>query len=216
MSTRSIDWSTGVWLLICASLSSVSALEVSRSLPLAPQVTASPPTAARLDFASELAPLELPPRDAFDEIAARPLFSESRHPFVAPQTEVAGETQPADENLSVELVGTLLRGELRAALLQPAGQSSRWLREGEQIAGWQIERIEPARIVLGSGDEAKTLELRADLAGPTTPVKKGTEDRRSHTSATGDGEKQADHQPIQPSKEVSANQDAEKLVGQSP
>jgi hypothetical protein len=166
MGERAIGLSTSIWLLICAGLAGVIALELSSSLSLAPEVTAAAPTA--LPEAEPEAPgFEAPPPEAFDEIALRPLFFESRRPFV-PATPEAGpvDAPAAEEALAVELVGTLVTEENRAALLQPAGQSAVWHREGDKVAGWRVAGIERDSVTLRQGQETKTLELRADLAGP--------------------------------------------------
>lgn len=174
MGERSIGWSTSVWLLICAGLAGVVALELSSSLPLAPEVTAAAPAA--LPAAAPAPPrFEPPPAGTFEEIALRPLFFESRRPFEPMIAAEGGEAPIAEPTLAVELVGTLVTDQGRVALLQPAGQSASWRREGDKIAGWRIGTIERERITLRQGDETETLELRADLAGP---VKKAAGGKR--------------------------------------
>jgi hypothetical protein len=167
MGQRSTHWATGIWLLLCAGLAGVVALEL--SLPLAPQVTAALPPTPLPEFAPEPDPFDLPRRHAFADIAARPLFSQSRRPFV-PESETEGEL-PDDSN-AIELVGTLLSEQGWAALLQRQGQNARWLRAGERIAGWQVETIERNRVRLRLDDEAMILELRADLVQPALPPKR--------------------------------------------
>ena len=186
MGERSIGWSTSLWLLICAGLAGVVILELSSSLPLAPEVTAASPAA--LPAAAPAPPrFEPPPAGAFADIALRPLFFESRRPF-EPQADVeAGEAPVAEPALAVELVGTLVTEQDRAALLQPAGESATWRREGDKIAGWRIGTIERERITLRQGEKIETLELRADLAGPTRPQKGGKRKRdRQQQAVEGD------------------------------
>ena len=179
MGERSIGWSTSFWLLICAGLAGVVVLELSSSLPLAPEVTAAAPAA--LPAAAPAPPrFEPPAPDAFDDIALRPLFFESRRPFVPAAVAVEGAEAPAaEEALAVELVGTLVTDQDRAALLEPAGQDASWRREGDKIAGWRIGAIERDRITLRRGEETETLELRPDLAGPTAERR-----RAANASAT--------------------------------
>jgi hypothetical protein len=170
MGERSIGWSTSLWLLICAGLAGVVVLELSSSLPLAPEVTAASP--ATLPAAAAAPPrFEPPPAGAFEDIALRPLFFESRRPFEPTAAVEEGQAPVAEPALAVELVGTLVTDQDRAALLQPAGQSASWYREGDRIAGWRIATIARERITLRQGEEIETLELRADLAGPTRPQK---------------------------------------------
>jgi hypothetical protein len=161
MSGRSKHWATGVWLLVCAGLAGTIVFELSS--PLAPQVTAAHPAAPLPEFAPPPDPFDPPPRDLFGEIAARPLFSASRRPFVS---EDQPAENPQDESVAIELVGTLLTGQGRAALLQPQGQNARWVLAGQQIAGWQVVAIQRDEVSLRLDDEAKTLELRTDLVQP--------------------------------------------------
>jgi hypothetical protein len=178
MGERAIGWSTSLWLLICASLAGVVILELSSSLPLAPEVTAAAPAA--LPAAAPATPrFEPPPAGAFQDIALRPLFFESRRPFVPQPLGAEGVDAPVDkEALAVELVGTLVTDQHRAALLQPADQAASWRREGDRIAGWRIGTIERDRVTLRLGEEIETLELRADLAGPARAQKAGGKRKR--------------------------------------
>jgi general secretion pathway protein N len=204
MSQRSTHWATGIWLLLCTGLGGMVALQLTSSLPLAPEVTAALPAAPLPDLATEGAAFEPPPSSAFGEIAERPLFSASRRPFV-PETK-AEELAAPDEQVSIELVGTLLTEEGRAALLQPEGQAARWLRRGEKIAGWQVETIQRDRITLRLDDEARTLQLRADLVPPPQPVERAERRRspRSERPAERDRDQaerdQADSSPAGPTE----------------
>jgi hypothetical protein len=178
MGERSIGWSTSFWLLICAGMAGVIALELSSDLRLAPEVTAAAP--AGLPAAEPDAQrFEPPPPDAFDETALRPLFFESRRPFVPGSPDAAPEEAPPEEEpVAVELVGTLVTGQSRAALLQPAGQEASWRREGDKIAGWRIGSIESDRVTLRQGGDLETVELRADLAGPAKTQKANDQPRK--------------------------------------
>ena len=192
MSPRSTRWGTGIWFLLCTGLAGGVALEL--LLPLAPQVTAARPAAPLPEFAPEPGAFEPPPRHVFAEIAARPLFSASRRPFV--ESESAGEAAPG-EGAPLELVGTLLTEKGAVALLQPQGQNARWLHAGDTIAGWQVETIERDQVSLHLDGEAKTLQLRADLDQPAQPPKKA-ERRRAQENAQSGEQAQAQDQNQQP------------------
>ena len=133
MGQRSTHWATGIWLVLCAGLGGIVALELSSSLPFAPQVTAALPAAPLPDIAPEPAAFEPPPITAFGEISQRPLFSTSRRPFV-PEPESEGPTAP-DEQVSIELVGTLLTEE---------GAPPCFSRRGRLPAGCTRARRSPA------------------------------------------------------------------------
>ena len=132
MSGRSKHWATGIWLLVCTGLAGIIVLELSS--PFAPQVTAAPPAAPLLELAPPPDPFDPPPRHLFAEIAARPLFSATRRPFVP---ESGAAANPQDANIAIELVGTLLTEQGRAALLQPQGDNARWVLAGtdRRLAG---------------------------------------------------------------------------------
>jgi hypothetical protein len=197
MSQGSTHWATGIWLVLCAGLGGVVTLELSSSLPLAPQVTAALPAAPPPDLAPEPAAFEPPPSTAFGEISERPLFSTSRRPFV-PETTAEEPPEP-EEVVSIELVGTLLTEGARAALLQPAGQAARWLRTGQKVAGWEVETIERDRITLRLDDEAKTLQLRADLTPPPQAIERAERRRSPRPARAGErSPDEADHDPDDP------------------
>jgi hypothetical protein len=170
MDDQSRRWSTGIRLIVCAGLAGIIALELSSSLPLAPRVTATPPAAPMPEFAPEPAPFEPPPSDAFAEIAARPLFSASRRPFVSEADPGQPLPPTSDEAFAVELVGTLLTAHDRAALLQPEGQDASWFRVGDQISGWHVDGIERDRVTLRLEEDVQTLTLRADMISSMAPI----------------------------------------------
>ena len=165
---------TGFWLLICAGLAGVVLLELSSNLMLAPQVGAAP-SLAPFSHSEPVSPLfEAPPEDTFEEIVLRPLFSETRRRFVPPAIDADVGPAAAEPAVAVELVGTLVSGERRAALLQPADRVASWRREGEKIAGWRVVRIARDRVTMQRGEETRKLELRADASGPIEqPHRKG-------------------------------------------
>jgi hypothetical protein len=58
----------------------------------------------------------------------------------------------------------------RGALMQAAGESeASWLREGNKIQGWDVEKIEDSSVQLRAGDRLETVELRPDTAVPAKP-----------------------------------------------
>jgi hypothetical protein len=183
MSERSLGWATGFWLLVCAGLAGIIVLELSSNLTLAPQVTAAPPLAPLAQARPDAPLFEAPPENAFEEIALRPLFYESRRPYVPPADGAEAAPAEPEAAVAVELVGTLVTEERRAALLQPEGQTSSWRREGEKIAGWRIEQILRDQVTLQQGEETRTLELRADATGPVEPPNRKTRRKRERDRA---------------------------------
>jgi hypothetical protein len=107
---------------------------------------------------------EPPGREQLDEIAARPLFSPTRRPFVAAEPELA--LTPAPASLPpLELIGVLLTEQRRAALLRSLdGGDPGWVREEDAMAGWRLQKIQRNRVHLAAGDRLEVVELRADAA----------------------------------------------------
>jgi hypothetical protein len=160
---RLVDWSAGFWFVVCVGLAAIVVYQLFHSFPLAPIVTAAPPAAPNLEHVATPPEPRIPRDDAVDKIAARPLFSAGRRPYVPPPPprRQASPDQPA---LPFELAGTYLSGAKSAALLQVSGRAPEWLRPGDLIEGWRIDEIKQDRVQLRKGDQEQVLLLRADLA----------------------------------------------------
>jgi hypothetical protein len=189
MARRSIGWRAGFWLAACAGLALVVAYQLASSFPLAPTVTAAPPGAPGLDLAERPAPPRAPDEAAQGLIAARPLFFESRRPYVPPPAPVEqAVAEPGRPALPLELAGTYLTDADQAALLLVSGQAPRWLRKGQLIDGWRIEAIDQDRVQLRKGERQQLLQLREDIAvprttGPATRRQAGRDDTTSGAPA---------------------------------
>jgi hypothetical protein len=183
MSERAVPWSTGFWLLTCAALAAVVGLELSSGMSLAPQVTAAPPPAPLPEAGPVAQGFEAPPESVFDEIALRPLFFESRRPFVPAPVDAAAEEPAPGKAVAIELIGTLVTDQGRAALLQPEGEQAVWRRAGDKIAGWNVRAIERDQVTLRLGEEVETLTLRADLDAPRKPARSAGKRKRGERDA---------------------------------
>jgi len=95
-----------------------------------------------------------------------------------PRPADVAAAEPAPDAPPVELVGTLVTDQGRAALLQPQGEPAVWRRKGEKIAGWELRRIEPDQVTLRNGDEVETLSLRADQVTPLKPARSAGKRKR--------------------------------------
>jgi hypothetical protein len=79
----------------------------------------------------------------------------------------------------VQLIGVLVTEQQRAALVQGAeGGDPSWVREGADLGGWQVEKIEHSRVHLRAGERLDIVELRADTV---VPAKARPKPRRSRT-----------------------------------
>ena len=175
MVRRAIGWPASFWLTVCAVLAVTVAYQLSTSFPLAPTVSAAPPEAPLLGLAERPGLPRAPDDDAVDLIAARPLFSEGRRPFVPALVPVAQSAPaPSHPSLPLELAGTYLTGTDQAALLLVSGGTPAWLRKGQLIEGWRIEAIAQDRVELRKDGVRQVLRLRDDIAvveaiRPTAP-----------------------------------------------
>lgn len=189
MKARTAPWTTAVLAMVCAGLGAVVVFELTGGVPLAPEVTAAPPSAPQVDWSYEPVEFTPPSRDEIEEIAARPLFSPSRRPFVAPEEEEA--PAPAQSLPSVQLIGVLVTEQQRAALVQTAeGGDPSWVREGTTLGGWRVEKIEENRVHLRTGERLEVVELRPDTAIPAEarpkPRRSRAERREERAKASGE------------------------------
>lgn len=208
MAGPTTSWATGFLLLACAGLGGIVTLEMIEGLPLAPAVTAAAQPAAEPPAVLEPREFRPPPEDQFEVIAARPLFSPSRRPYVAP-AEPEADAPPAEPEAvatPVQLVGVFLAEGRRAALLLPEAQGqASWVREGEELAGWQVQRVEQDSVELRYRDRVEIVELRGDgsmgTSAPPTPETRESRFRRlraDRTAADGDEPKQDERDQVQP------------------
>jgi hypothetical protein len=113
-----------------------------------------------------------------DQARLRPLFLKSRTPWSAPVVETPpppvemvepsmeppAALEPTSEPLEATLVGIQRDSAGAKALVSLAGADVRWVRQGEDIQGWTIDRIDDDAIDLSSGDHRRKLELFPTLA----------------------------------------------------
>ncbi|WP_299695261.1 hypothetical protein [uncultured Tateyamaria sp.] len=105
----------------------------------------------------------------YTAITDRPLFAETRRPFVAEApalTPVEAEAEPEAPAPppvlpppEVRLLGVLSGGAREAALLSIAGGDPEWFDIGSDIDGWRLSDIAPAEIQLTQNERALRVEL---------------------------------------------------------
>jgi hypothetical protein len=107
-----------------------------------------------------------PSLDLLEDIVGRPLFSASRRPVeLVIEDQVEAAAVPT-QNLSLELVGTMLSGSSRVVLLKHPTEGLLRLRKGQTVEGWEIGEIDHNLVELRNGDEVEQLKLRTDLLAP--------------------------------------------------
>lgn len=166
MARPSIGWTAGAWLTICAALAAIVAYQLVNSFPLAPTVTAAPPSAPLVELAERPEPPRSPGDDTVEAIAERPLFAVDRRPYVPPPQLVEEAEVKVEPSLPLELAGTFLTATDQAALIMVAGRAPEWLRAGQSIEGWKIGTIGQDRVLLTKGEQERELQLRDDTEGP--------------------------------------------------
>lgn len=131
--------------------------------------------------------LSLPPIEEFQVVVERPLFSPDRRPPqpAPPEPESAAEVEapaaeaiappepPPPPPISFTLVGIVMFGDQRVALLQPLdGGKAVQLREGEEFAGWTAALIDRERAVFRNAysEEELRLDFRAPLPAGMLPA----------------------------------------------
>ncbi len=100
------------------------------------------------------------PLAAFSEIVARPLFSPSRRPPT--ETEDSDTDDAPPQKLShFILAGVVISAEGQLVLLRRMN-TTEVIRAllGQEIDGWQVERIESDRVTLRQGDTVEVITLR--------------------------------------------------------
>ena len=147
--------------LLCAGLGAAVFLELERPddtgmMPTSVAVTDVPPAEAPAP-----ALFDLPPVDAYSEIADRPVFSPSRRPpaYLDEELEEVAAAPVRRQELEVTVVG-IITGPRALALLQPRSSDRLVpLAEGQTLAGWTLTAIEPFRVVFRRDGEEQALEL---------------------------------------------------------
>ena len=165
---------TMCWLGLSVLLTGVVALEISENAPLAPIVTAAPIEEIALGpvDGDPVAEVSLSP-SLVDDIALRPLFTESRRPFEPPIVdEQPAATTLKGQDISLELVGTMLSASSRIALLNHPDQGLLRLRRGQIVEGWTVGEVGDEAVELERDGEVQRLRLRADLLLPAAQRQK--------------------------------------------
>ena len=101
---------------------------------------------------------------AAHEIVDRPLFFASRRPVPPEPPAVAAAKPEPVPPLDFALVGTILTGSSRVALVKPDKTASVELALGQLVGGWTISAIDADRIMVRHGATEQLVGLR-DFGG---------------------------------------------------
>jgi hypothetical protein len=111
-----------------------------------------------------------PPANLASQIADKDLFDQSRTGVQPGAAQAAAPTEPV-RPLTLVLLGVSGGGPEREALVKDQTQPKpQWLRQGEDVGGYKLGRIDPTSIVmLGPGGEEITLVINVEKAKAGQP-----------------------------------------------
>jgi general secretion pathway protein N len=128
-------------------------------------------------------PLERQTLGQLSTTRERPLFSPTRRPPAKPVAPVVSRSEPPPPPPpppSVVVLGIVSEdGDGRAAIRsgdKSAGGKVMRVRVGDAVAGWKVERIEPRRLFLTSGD--RSVDFALFSAKPAKSADSAVSDRR--------------------------------------
>lgn len=146
-----------------------------RGLPALSEMEGTPVAPPEDDTLSP-ASFQLPPLESFESALERPLFSPTRRPLDSAPALDGG----APPRLDVKLVGVVISGDRRIAVLMPRGGKAQELRLnlGQSHDGWTLTAIEPLSATFERGIATETLELQFDQPRPVDPGARRHQRRR--------------------------------------
>jgi hypothetical protein len=115
-----------------------------------------------------------PPANLATQIADKDLFDQSRTGVPAGAAQAAAPVEPV-RPLTLVLLGVSGGGPEREALVKDQTQPKpQWLRQGEDVGGYKLGRIDPTSIVMvGPGGEEVTLVINVEKAKVGAPGQPG-------------------------------------------
>jgi hypothetical protein len=132
--------------VIAGATAAAALLTTPLRLPLSGPISAASSAAPR--------PADAPPRQAvlYPAIAAHPLFSPTREPYVPPKVPAPATVAEQSALHEYLLLGTVVEGVTSVAILKPPG-SREAIRAvpGQTIAGWKLRRITPDALQFENG-----------------------------------------------------------------
>lgn len=94
-----------------------------------------------------------------DAVLARPLFWQEREPVLAPEETVAEVEAPQASPLkNIKLLGVVLTGDVRTALLEVDGKVMS-VQAGQTIQDWMIKEVSAKEVSFAAGTKQTVLSL---------------------------------------------------------
>lgn len=118
---------------------------------------------------NEAQPFDPRPLESYAGIEARPLFMPSRRP-PPPGASATGGGSGHD---TLMLAGVILTNSKRLAMIETKRTSGVVVvREGQVVEGWNVDEIDPDRVVISQNDEVYELLLDDKLKAPRKEVRR--------------------------------------------
>ena len=136
---------------------------------------------------------QMPPANRFEQILARPLFSESRRPFKPEVKTVETKKEPPKE-LKVKVMGIITTDDRKTALVVEEGTTNtKRIEEGEVFNGWTLEAIENEALHFSKNGKLEEVPIIYDeVVVQPKPKKKQRRRRRNQRQIQTDGSTQQD------------------------
>ena len=159
------------WVALCLGLLTMVVLELVAThenirVKIAEKQSAIYPVDPVKPRSTEFRP---PPYSVIEVVAARPLFSPSRRPYV---TSIVASNV---EDVAFELIAVLLTESRRAALVRIETQEQPvWVHEREWLSSWQVETIQSNHLSLHRRNNVRIVKLEPSYGTKSviiTPVK---------------------------------------------
>lgn len=140
--------------ILAAALAAVAQLALPIRLPV-PEAAGAAAPAAALPAASRS-----PTAASYPAIAEHPLFSPSREPYIPPPPPAPSAAAQASALHDYRLLGTVVEGNTRVALLKPP-DNRKTIRAvpGQVVAGWTLSEITPDTLEFANGAERFALHF---------------------------------------------------------
>ena len=129
----------------------------------APQVEIKPPPPLKM--------AAVPPKGAFAEITARPVFNQDRRPDPVREATVPSDNvaEQAGDLSQFRVVGIVTDRELQLALVLTPGGTTARVRAGDMIDGWRIEKVDVSGLTASDGTRSARMVIPRAPNGTPTP-----------------------------------------------
>lgn len=155
------------WLVTATVAGAIALLAAFLPSPLKLLRAFEQPAGVAVPGLPKLSTPDVPALSAYDEIAARPMFNEGRRADPdAPRmgSSPARAHTTGGELSEFRLVGIVADSAIQRAIVEREGAASLRVAPGDEIAGWRVESIDRAGIVVTK--DARSLRIAIPKSQP--------------------------------------------------